>query len=80
MDRTDTQSAGIGTGGLIAAMLVFVVAGAPMVYYLWSTINELLAGRLDLGRLGITLVVLIIFLGLLNMLTRTIRRWEQRLH
>ena len=80
MENTDTRSAGSGTGGLIAAMLAFVVVGAPMVYYLWTTVNELLAGHFDGGRLGISIIVLLIFLGLLNILTRSIRRWEARLH
>lgn len=80
MENTEARPPGPGTGGLIAAMLAFVVVGAPMVYYLWTTINELLAGRFDGGRLGISIIVLLIFLGLLNILTRSIRRWETRLH
>ena len=80
MENTDARSPGLGTGGLIAAMLAFVVVGAPMVYYLWTTINEVLAGHFDGGRLGISIIVLLIFLGLLNILTRSIRRWEARLH
>ena len=69
-----------GTGRLIAAMLGFVVVGAPMVYYLWSTINELMAGHFPARQVGISLIVLLIFLGLLSILSRAIRRWEHRPH
>ena len=80
MENTGAPSSGMGTTALIAAMLGFVVIGAPMVYYLWTTINELLAGHIAWGRLGISIIVLLIFLGLLGILTRSIRRWEERLH
>ena len=80
MSNSDARSTGPGTGTLIAAMLGFVVVGAPMVYYLWSTVNELLAGHFDARRAGISIIVLLIFLGLLSILTRSIRRWEERLH
>lgn len=75
----EAPGSGMGTGTLIGAMLGFVVLGAPMVYYLWSTLNELLAGHIDGVRLGISIIILLIFLGLLAILTRSIRRWEERL-
>ena len=77
MAETDSGQ-GPGTAGLIGAMLLFVVAGAPLVYYLWSTVNELLAGHFDAPRFGVSVVVFLIFLGLLGILTRSIRRWEAR--
>ena len=80
MENTQPGPSSMGAGGLIAAMLAFVVVGAPMVYYLWTTVNELLAGHFDGARLGISIIVLLIFLGLLSILTRSIRRWEARLH
>ena len=79
MTSEGSQPSGPGTTGLIGAMLLFVVVGAPMVYYLWTTLNEVLAGHIDGGRLGISIIVLLIFLGLLGILTRSIRRWEERL-
>lgn len=80
MESTGSRTPGMGTRGLMGAMLLFVVVGAPMVYYLWSTLNELLAGHFNGGRVGISIIVLLIFLGLLGILTRSIRRWEERLH
>lgn len=75
-----TGMSGLGMGGLMALMGGFVVVGAPMVYYLWTTINELLAGHFDGSRVLISLVILLIFLGLLTILSRSVRRWEERLH
>ncbi len=72
-------SSGMGIGVLMGAMLGFVIVGAPMVYYLWTTVNELLAGHIEWGRIGISIIVLLIFLGLLGILSRSIRRWEARL-
>lgn len=79
MTSEGSQASGPGMTGLIGAMLLFVVVGAPMVYYLWTTVNEVLAGHIDGARLGISIIVLLIFLGLLSILTRSIRRWEERL-
>lgn len=70
---------GMATAGLVGTMLLFVVVGAPMVYYLWTTVNETLAGHVTGARLGISIIVLLIFLGLLSILSRSIRRWEERL-
>lgn len=79
MQNAGTPQRGFGTAGLMAIMLLFVILGAPMVYYLWTTVNEILVGHIVGGRLGISIIVLLIFLGLLSILTRSIRRWDQRL-
>lgn len=63
-----------GTGALIAIIAGFVVVGAPLVYYLWTTVNQVLTGRVDGMRLLVTAVVLLIFLGLLSILSRSVRR------
>jgi hypothetical protein len=63
-----------GTGALIAVIAGFVVVGAPLVYYLWTTLNEVLAGHFDGSRLLVTAVVLLIFVGLLTILSRSVRR------
>ena len=55
-----------------------MVVGAPLVYYLWTTINELLAGHFETPRLLITVAILLIFLLLLGMLSRAIRRIDVR--
>jgi len=79
MQNAGTPRRGLGTAGLMAVMLLFVIVGAPMVYYLWTTLNEILVGHIVGGRLGISIIVLLIFLGLLSILTRSIRRWDERL-
>lgn len=74
MADAETRDPGLGTGALIGLIVGFVVVGAPMVYYLWTTINEVLAGEIDGVRLLYTGIVLLIFLGLLTILSRSIRR------
>lgn len=69
---------GIGTGTIIAFIAAFVVVGAPMVYYLWSTLNEVLAGHFDGGRFLLSIVILLIFLGVLAILSRSVRRIDAR--
>ncbi len=78
MTDVHTQDPGLRTGALIGFIAAFVVVGAPMVYYLWTTINELLAGRFEASRLLGTLAILLIFLLLLGMLSRAIRRIDTR--
>lgn len=68
----------IGLGTLIASMAVFVVVGMPLVYYLWSVLNELLSGRVEWGRLGLAVPVAAVFVGLLVLVTRALSRWETR--
>lgn len=69
-----TSDPGMGTGALMGIMAAFVVVGAPLVYYLWTTLNEVLAGHFDGPRLLISTVVLLIFLGVLTILSRSVRR------
>ena len=73
-------SGGMGVGTMIGIMAAFVVLGAPMVYYLWTTINELLAGHVEGLRLGISAGVLLLFVGLLIILSRSVRRLDERAH
>ena len=68
----------IGLGTLIASMVVFVVVGMPLVYYLWSVLNELLSGQVDWGRLGLAVPVAAVFAALLMMVTRAISSWDAR--
>lgn len=66
----------VTTGKLVVAMGAFVLVGVPMFAYLWWTLNELISGFINPSRLGISAVVLIFFIGLLVLLSRTIQRWE----
>ena len=71
---------GLSTGTLIAIMTAFVIVGAPLVYYLWTTLNELLAGHFDGARLAISGIVFLIFLGVLAILSRSVRQLDERPH
>lgn len=70
----------MSTGALVGVMALFVVLGAPLVFYLWITLNQLLTAQVDGMRTLLALPVLLLFLGLLAILSRSIRRWDQRLH
>lgn len=66
----------IGLGGLMAAMALFVVVGTPLVYLLWTVVNDLLTGHVVVTRLLLAVPVLIVFIIVLNVLARTVRRWD----
>lgn len=67
-------------GMLWLIMALSVVVGAPLVAFLWETLNELLALHVNLLRLLISLPVLLLFAGMLWLLGRTIRRWTMIEH
>ena len=62
-------------GKIIAMMALFVLAGVPLVAYLWETLNHLLALEADPVRLLIAVPVLLVLLGLLALMARLLRRW-----
>jgi hypothetical protein len=57
-------------------MALFVIVGSPLVAYVWETLNLLVAGRADAGRLLITLPIAALLAGVLMLLARAISRWE----
>lgn len=57
-------------------MAIFVVIGTPMVYFLWSVVNELLTGHVDGRRLALAIPILGVFIVLLGYVARTVRRWD----
>jgi hypothetical protein len=61
---------------LIAAILVIVMMGTPLVAYLWETLNQLLAGQVDWTRLAISLPVLALSILLFRVMTRIAERLE----
>ena len=63
---------------LIGSIALFVLVGTPMVAYLWETMNVLLTGRVEPVKLGIAVIVLGIFAGLLMLLSRSIHALEGR--
>lgn len=62
-------------GVLWLTMALFVLACAPMVAYLWETLNELLALHVNVSRVLISVPVLLLLAGVLWLLGRTIQRW-----
>lgn len=61
---------------LIGSMAVLVAVGAPMIWYLWEVLNQLLMGRVEGTRTLFAVPVLILFLGFLVLVSRTVRRWD----
>lgn len=77
-DGGPKDTAAIGLGTLIASIAAFVVVGMPLVYYLWSVLNELLSGHVEWARLGLAVPVAAVFAVLLVLVVRAISRWEAR--
>lgn len=67
----------MSTSKLILGMTALVLPGVPMVWYLWEVVNNLLSGVFDGRQLLIAVPVLIVFLALLRLVSRTVRRWEE---
>lgn len=76
MNDTTAQREAPSTLKLILSMGALVVLGTPLVYVLWTALNDVLAGRIDGGRLLLTLPILLLFLGLLYYVARVVRRWQ----
>jgi hypothetical protein len=57
-------------------MAAFVIVGAPLVYLLWRVVNDLLTGQVVGTRLLLAVPALVVFIILLNVLARTVRRWD----
>lgn len=66
----------VGFGGLMLVMAAFVIVGAPLVYLLWRVVNDLLTGQVVGTRLLLAVPALVVFIILLNVLARTVRRWD----
>lgn len=62
---------------LIALIMGFVVIGTPMVYVLWSFVNEVLTGQVTRGMAVLVLPALAVFAGLLVVLGRWARQQGQ---
>jgi hypothetical protein len=66
----------VGLGRLMLFMAIFVVVGTPLVYLLWTVVNDLLTGHIVNSRLLMAVPVLIVFIIVLGVLARLIRRWD----
>lgn len=79
MDTPPEKGRGPGLAGLMIGMGVFVIIGVPMIFYIWSFLNDLLSGRFDLGNAALAAVLLVIFIGFLRVLGKRVHRWHVRL-
>ena len=67
----------LSQGRLTVEILLLILAGTPLVAYLWETLNRLLAGIVEPRRLVISFPILLAFLALLHLVSRVIRGWER---
>ncbi len=58
-------------------MGLFVVLGIPLVGYVWDTLSDLLALEVGAAQVLIGLPALLLLIGLLVLLYRSIRGWTQ---
>ena len=63
---------------LLGGMALLVVAGAPMVWYLWEVLTQLLAGVFDARAVLIAIPVFAVFLAFLWFVSRTVQNWDRR--
>ena len=56
--------------------MLFVLAGIPLIAYVWETGNRLFAGRFEAVRLLIAVAALTALLFVLKVLARVVERWE----
>lgn len=61
---------------LAVGITLFVLAGFPLVAYLWETLNQLMAGEVRPDRLLVSVPVVFLLAGVLALLARVVRRWE----
>src|SRR5574341_2058657 len=58
----------------VTVLAAIIVAGVPLLAYIWGTLNVLFAGHIDGRRLAITAPVVLVFAGLLVLAGRTLSR------
>jgi Na+/melibiose symporter-like transporter len=61
---------------LTAVIAVVAVLGIPLAAYLWTTLNDLMSGKVRAGQLLIAMPVLVAFVLLLVAWARVVRRTE----
>lgn len=63
-------------GRILLVLVLLLLAGIPLVAYLWETLNLLLALRFELQRMLISLPILLALLVILYLVARTVQRLE----
>lgn len=68
----------LSMGKLFGLILLFAALGIPLVGYLWETLNQALAFKVEPVRLVISAVALVLLAGLLLLLKNRIQTKEPR--
>jgi hypothetical protein len=74
--KKDNQSRAGGDRSVLPGMITFVVVGTPLVFYLWTVLNDVLAGEIDGARLALAVPALALFAALVFLLGRAVTRWN----
>lgn len=64
------------TGRIAVGIALVTLLGVPLLAYVWETLNRLIAGHVEWGRLLISLPLAILLIGLWKFLGRRIESWE----
>ena len=70
------RSTSVGTGRLTLWIGVFVLLGAPLLFFVWRFVNEILSGRFTGSHALVAAAGLGGLLALLWLVARSVRRWE----
>lgn len=68
MERTPPS-----VGRLLVLMAAFVVVGGPIAYFMWHELSTLLYGRIEMVRWPLLVGAVVLFAGLLRVLSRFVR-------
>jgi hypothetical protein len=60
-------------GRLVAVLAVFLIIGAPIAYYVWDTLSDLLAGNFEGTAVVSSLVLLVVFIVVSRFLGKYVR-------
>lgn len=75
-ERTTGEAGGPGALSIVLAMLLLVVVGGPLVYFLWGAVNNILLGEFGRVRLSVVVPASIAFIVVVLYVARLVRRWE----
>lgn len=75
-DRSAGGSGGPEALSMVLAMLLLVIVGGPLVYFLWGAVNNILLGEFGRVRLVVVLPASIAFIVVVLYVARLVRRWE----
>ena len=65
----------VPTGRVVAGMLLLTAIAAPVLAYVWETLNRLLSGIVEPVRIAWTVPAVVLLIVILTLLRRAARAW-----